>query len=127
MNNKELYLTLNKIRKTESPQISMFFEEDQYSGGIFLTFRFKDTTKNDIIYTKLKSVIENFQGNVTWYMKDIEGRKNYVIIPKYFYDNNIGKIIIEEEKTDAFRKNVDDSINDLPALIQKIKNEFNIP
>lgn len=126
-NDTALFLTIEKIKDLSSRQISIFDINNRYTSGVYLYFNFQDVSKTDSIYAKLKDSIESFKGKSLWLMEYIENRKSHLIIPKYFYDNDIQRIIPEKEELILiFRQEVDHAIADLPFLIEKIKQDFQL-
>ncbi|WPO82109.1 hypothetical protein SD427_15235 [Chryseobacterium sp. JJR-5R] len=124
--NTSLFETLEKIKPIESAFASTHNVDDKYSRVFRLIFRFKDTSKEDIVYKTLQNIINKFVRNIDWVMESSDNSKNYIIVPKYFYEERILKNL-DIKKLNTFDKMINDkAIADLPFLIEKIKDEFNI-
>lgn len=124
--NTSLFETLEKIKPIESAFASTHNVDDKYSRVFRLIFRFKDTSKEDIVYKTLQNIINRFVRNIDWVMESSDNSNNYIIVPKYFYEERILKNL-DIKNLNAFDKMINDkAISDLPFLIEKIKNEFNI-
>ena len=124
--NTSLFETLEKIKPIESAFASTHNMDDKYSRIFRLIFRFKDTLKEDIVYKRLQNIINKFVGNTEWVMKNSDKSNNSIIVPKYFYEERILKDL-DIKNLNTFDKIINDkAIADLPFLIEKIKNEFNI-
>ncbi|OVE54728.1 hypothetical protein [Chryseobacterium mucoviscidosis] len=124
--NTSLFETLEKIKPIESAFASTHNMDDKYSRIFRLIFRFKDTLKEDTVYKRLQNIITKFVGNTEWVMKNSDKSNNYIIVPKYFYEERILKDL-DIKNLNNFDKIINDkAIADLPFLIEKIKNEFNI-
>ncbi|SHG81373.1 hypothetical protein SAMN05443633_1268 [Chryseobacterium arachidis] len=122
-----LFLTIEKIKDLSSRQISIFEINNRYTRGVYLYFNFKSVPKTNSIYAKLKDSIESFKGKSSWRMEYVKNRKSHLIIPQYFYDNDIQRIIPEEEELLlTFKQEVDHAIADLPFLTEKIKQDFQL-
>ncbi|WP_415327956.1 hypothetical protein [Chryseobacterium sp. MMS23-Vi53] len=120
-----LFLTIDKIQEISSRQTSIFDINNRYTQGVY--FNFKDVSKRDPIYSQLRDSIESFKGKYSWLMEYVKSRKSYIIIPKYFYDNEIQRIIPEEDgQVLIFKQEVDNAIADLPLLVEKIKLDFQL-
>lgn len=124
--NTSLFETLEKIKPIESAFASTHNVDDKYSRVFRLIFRFKDTSKEDIVYKTLQNIINKFVRNIDWVMESSDNSKNYIIVPKYFYEERILKNL-DIKNLNTFDKMINDkAIADLPFLIEKIKDEFNI-
>ncbi len=124
--NTSLFETLEKIKPIESAFASTHNVDDKYSRVFRLIFRFKDTSKEDIVYKTLQNIINKFVRNIDWVMESSDNSNNYIIVPKYFYEERILKNL-DIKNLNTFDKMINDkAIADLPFLIEKIKDEFNI-
>ncbi|MEA9414464.1 hypothetical protein [Flavobacterium sp. PL02] len=124
--NRMLYISLNSIGyEIETSRINMYSIENRYSYSPFLRFRFKKIEKNDSIYSKIKLVINSFEGNLKWDMITHENTSNFIIIPKVFSDvNNLSynnrDYYSKKYTKEKFEELVDLSINDINELSIKI-------
>lgn len=121
--NTLLFETLEKIKPIESAFVTTHNIDEKYAKIFKLIFRFKNTAKDDIVYKKLVGVVNSFTKNINWIMATSENSKNYIIIPEYFYENNILKKS-ESDINNRDKEIIDKAIEDLPFLIEQIKIKF---
>jgi hypothetical protein len=126
--NRIVYLALSEIKEIETSLVSMWPLDDKYSRVPFLRFRFVNTDKTDIVYTRLKDVITNYSGGLKWSLLTRDDVPNYILLPKvfekYFYDqmlNNIG-FIVSEMTESKYRLVIDTVVIDVPSLAMHIEN-----
>lgn len=124
--NKSLFETLEKIKPIESAYASTHNADDKYSRIFKLVFRFKNASKDDPIYKKLQKLINTYKRNIKWTMITTDDSKNYIILPQYFYENRILKNIDIQNLNNDDKIINDKAIADLPFIIKKIEQEFNI-
>lgn len=124
--NRLLFETLENISSIETSRVSMFDIEDQYSHSPFFRFKFKNKTKEDKIYTKIKNAIGSFKGNLEWDLVNKPESENFLILPIIFeskenytgWDKKAHFISLYGES--RYRKKIDESIDDIPALARAI-------
>ncbi|TWV99430.1 hypothetical protein [Chitinophaga pinensis] len=125
-----IYEALSEIRRIETALVSMWPLDGRYTRVPFLRFRFKDTGKDDVIYTKLNDIVSAYSGNLQWALFTKDNVLNYFITPRIFADYwlkhgriNMEAVLIEftEEK---YRMIVNAAVEDVPDLAKHLKVSF---
>lgn len=123
-----VFEALEDIAPIETARVSMFDITDKYSYFPFLRFRFKNKEKEDMVYRKIKDIINGFEGNLKWDLVTKTESKNFLILPVITrLDKNVSTL---DERTyfislygeDHYKKKIDDCIDDIPKLAKVISS-----
>jgi hypothetical protein len=132
--NSLIFETLNKIRKLESPLISMWALNDKYASPPYLSFRFKDTSNDDAIYKTIAEIVKEYKGNLQWEVIHEESKSiSFFILPNsfatFFFEDSF---IFEKESFMKFlsfteyKDVIDKAISDVPDLARFIAERYEI-
>lgn len=125
-----VFEALSEIRHIETSLVSMWSLSNRYARIPFLRFRYKGLSKDDPIYARLKSVIDNYSGNVKWRLTTREDVPNYILIPERFERNFLEHMSINKEELltnfteEEYKKAIDTVIADVPNLANYISTSF---
>ncbi len=120
--NRLLYKTLEQIAPIKTSKVSMFDLSYQEKHPPYLRFKFENKSKDDIIYSKLEEIIQNFNGNLQWKLYSSKLTDNYIIMPcfvdkedevkylnnKEYFVSILGEVI--------YNKKIESAISDIPEL-----------
>jgi hypothetical protein len=122
-----IFEVLSEIQPIETALVSMWSLSNKYARIPFLRFRFKGFTKDDIIYERLKNIIDNYSGKIRWCLTTRDDVLNYILLPEAFekyllehtsiYKEQVLKEFTEKEYNDL----IDKAIGDVPSLAKYIR------
>lgn len=126
--NSILFDTINDIYPIATSRVSILPLNNDYNYFPYFRFRFKD--KDNVIYTKIKNIVDKFEGLWKWKMYTSENSLNYIILPAYvdvvngYIRINKGEYLINSLGEEEFKRRIDDAIVDIPKLAEAIKEGF---
>ncbi|MBS1585286.1 MAG: hypothetical protein JSS82_07020 [Bacteroidetes bacterium] len=127
----EMHDCLSMIKPVVASKVNMWVKANPFIYPPFFRFSFRDTHKTDEVYTRLKRIIEDFNGGVHWTMTTIPELRNYVIQPKFStvlkkdepYEM---KSFLNYYSEEIYKKNVESAILDIKALTEWIKQNISV-
>lgn len=125
-----VYEALSEIRGIETALVSMWSLGNKYARIPFLRFRFKSTSKDDVIYTRLNNIIDSYSGRLKWRMLTRDNVLNYILIPeifeKYFLEHKSvnSSVALVDFTEEEYKAIIDTVIIDVPDLAKYIRASF---
>ncbi len=128
--NHIIFLTLDEIRPIATARLSMWPINDKYARLPCFRFRFKDTNKDDAIYTKVQETLGNYPGSIKWTLLTRDEVLNYIMVPEKFKHHYFdGKGIEKDElltyySEQEYKNIIDLLVLDIPNLASHIASHL---